>query len=85
MFALNKDENNQQYCDINKTFKLEYLIGNIIFVFFIMLIPMLIILISNFIIIQNLNVHLLARLILYKESFKTLKPLINLVKWHHNE
>lgn len=53
IFQLSEDESLKSFCDIDKNFKKEYFFLNIFYICFIMLIPMIIILISNFIIIYT--------------------------------
>ncbi len=73
MFEINKDEYNNKYCDINKNYKTVYFIGNIIYVCFIMLIPMIINLISNFIIIIKMIKNKTKRKSLQSIKIRTFK------------
>lgn len=50
IFQINTNESNDHYCDINKEFKREYFILNLVYIWIVMLIPMIIILICNLVI-----------------------------------
>lgn len=53
MFCIQINEEGDEYCDINKSLKYEYLYINIAYTFFIMFVPMVIISICNWLIIYK--------------------------------
>ena len=68
VFQLNKNDNNQEYCDINKKFKYEYFVFNSIYMLFVSLVPSIIITVCNSFIIHRTFQNKLKRKKLFEND-----------------
>jgi hypothetical protein len=70
VFQLNKNDNNQEYCDINKKLKYEYFVFNSIYMLFVLLVPSIIITVCNSFIIHRTFQNKLKRKKLFENNLR---------------